>query len=553
MWRCLCAAQPVDFPVVLSANYGELRTNHFHSGVDIKTQGSTGKNVRSIADGYVARVSVSPSGFGRAIYINHPDGTTTVYGHLDSFSSAVADYVKEQQYAKSSFRVDLYPAKDKLPVKKGEVIALSGNSGSSGGPHLHFEIRSTASQVPLNPLTKGTVSTADTIAPKPITIYWTTVDYQGAVPVHSILHKVDAVKTGRNEYTLTEPLIKVGQEGYMAVEVNESKNGTDNFMGPASITADKDGERFFSMSLDAIPFDIARYSNAVTFPAAATTRNGVYRLCVLPNNPLKIYRNVMNRGMINLQDTAAHKIEVTFTDDCGNSSLLSFNIRRDDSAVTPAPRATGQSILWAHGLNYEDDGIAVTVPPGALYESTIFNVKTVPALSYGYSRLYAVHDPHELLQKSITISIKADGLPPHLREKALIGQISPTGRRSSAGGRWKSDQASGSVETTAGAFGRFYIAVDTVAPRITPSFTTDADLSAKKSMTVTISDDFSGIGSYNATIDGKWALFEYDPKTSRLIHYFDDARFGKGTTHTLTVEVTDAKGNKTVFNGKYKR
>jgi murein DD-endopeptidase MepM/ murein hydrolase activator NlpD len=143
---------PVKIPLALSANFGELRIDHFHSGVDIKTQGATGKEILATASGYVYRISISPGGFGNAIYLRHPAGYSTVYGHLERFTPEIDKYVKEQQYLKKTFTITLFPPKDKFPVTQGDVIGFSGNSGSSAGPHLHYEIRKSDTEAPVNPL-----------------------------------------------------------------------------------------------------------------------------------------------------------------------------------------------------------------------------------------------------------------------------------------------------------------------------------------------------------------------------------------------------------------
>lgn len=546
------AQLPVDIPIFYSANYGELRPNHFHAGIDIKTEGVTGKRILTIDDGYVSRISVSPTGYGRAIYIQHPDGTTSVYGHLENYTPVIEAYVREQQYAKKAFKVELYPAKDKFPVKQGELIGYSGNSGGSAGPHLHFEIRNSA-QVPLNPILKGTIPAKDTIAPRAVKLYWVDLDYAGPVPVHNIRQKVAVVNNGTNKYTIQGGTLKINGEGYLALEISERKNNTDNFMGPTDIVAKIDGKQYFGMHIDAIPFDVTRFSNAVMLPEADASRNGVFRLAVLPNNPLKIYNNTPNRGILRLTDTDRHEIEIEITDDCGNSSLLTLNIVKDEAAIPPKATPEGKHVLWSHSFTHNQEGLTVTIPAGSLYESIIFNTQASPQPSYGYSPVYSVYDPDVLLQKSITLAIDATSLPANLRNKALVGRVTAAGRRSSAGGAWRAEGNSGVVETRTTSFGRFYIAVDTVPPRITPAFTEGENMASRKSLTIRITDDFSGIDTYIGTIDDKWAIFEYDPKTTRLIHYFDDSRWPKGATHTLKMEVTDAKGNKSILNTKYVR
>lgn len=540
---------PVNIPILLSANYGELRGAHFHSGIDIKTQGVIGKPVLAMADGYVARVAVSPSGFGKALYLNHPDGTTTVYGHLERFAEEIEDYIHELQYARQSFAVDVTPPSDKFVFRQGDRIALSGNRGSSGGPHLHLDVRETASQRPLNILARHMLSVADTVPPKAKVLYFVGIDTVQGIPVHSVRRKLSVRQSGPGRWKLAGgDTVVVSQTGYFAVEAEEKKSGTTNPMGIYTIDALMDGKQFFAMTVDAVPFDLTRYSYAAAlYPESKGTRNGVYRLCSLPNNPLSVYNGTVRRGVLSLRDDEVHDIEIALGDDCGNRSVLSFRIRRGLGPKSPEPQ--GLPVRWNEDFSIRQDGLSLSFPKRTLYESILLSLKTKPAQRYSHSPLYEIHTADVPVQKSLTISIDAPDLPQHLRGKALLGIVGRDGHRSSAGGAWKDGRVTGTPRS----FGTYYIAVDTVPPRIVPSFESGADFAAKKALTFKISDDFSGIASYSATIDGRWALFEYDPKTNTLTHVFDDTRWQRGGTHTLVLTVTDGKGNKSVCRTSYKR
>ena len=539
---------PLNIPIFFSANYGEPRPNHFHSGIDIKTQGVTGKPVQTIADGYVARIMVSPYGFGKALYINHPNGYTSVYGHVERFAPEIEKYVYEQQYQRKSFTVDLYPPKEMFTYKRGDRVAFSGNRGSSGGPHLHLEVRETGSQHPLNMVARGMLEVAVTIPPKPITLYYVTVDTVQGIPVHTTRLELSARRKPGNNYVLSDTAaLRLSGPGYFALEISERKNGTANPMGVYKINASIDGTPYFGMEIDRVGFDISRYVNAaILYKEARSKRNGVYKLHKLPNNPLHIYNGVKNKGLIAPADNKRHKIKVDMEDDCGNRSTLSFDVVKGGRATSPQPK--GYPVKWDEGFRYNENGLQAAIPPRSLYESTFIDISTGERPSYGYSPLYSVSTSDEPLQSNITVSIDAKGLPENLRSKALLGTASGK-NRSSAGGQW----ANGRVEGKTRSFGNFYIAVDTVAPRIVPKFKNGDNFSGKKSISLTISDDFSGIDSYTASIDGLWALFEYDPKTNRLTHYFDDARWPKSGTHNLTVTVRDGKGHAKTFKGNYIR
>lgn len=537
---------PVKIPVFLSGNVGELRGSHFHSGIDIKTQGVTGKPVYSVADGYVSRVAVSPWGYGHALYIAHKNGTTSVYGHLDRFAPEIEKYVREQQYKRKSFSVDLYPDKSLFPLSQGDLVAYSGNTGSSGGPHLHFEIRDGRQQA-MNVLAAKIMSVEDTIPPRIVTLYYVTVDTVGGIPVHTTRAKMPVKKSTSWSYTVGDGTpVKVAPNGYFAVEIAERKNGTANTFGIYSINMNLDSEPVFGYSLDKINFSTTRYSQAVAkHPEAKGNRNGVYRLAVLPNNPLPVYRNVADKGVIRLGDSEVHNVAIDVADENGNSTTLVFDIRNGLEAAVPD--VTGEPVMWNKDFTYSDSGLTVNIPAKSLYESILFTSEVKPEPAGGYSSLYRVHKASEPLQGNITVSIDASALPEHLRGKALIASVGAGGRKSSAGGAWKN----GVVETKTRSFGSYYIAVDTVAPRITPSFKSGENFASRRSISFVISDDFSGIEKYDGMIDGEWVLFEYEPMKNRITHRFDKP--GTGGKHTISLVVEDGKGNKKTFDGSFVR
>ena len=545
---------PVKIPIFLSANYGELRLNHFHSGIDIKTQGVTGKPVYAVASGYVSRVAVSPSGYGKAIYIQHPNGTTSVYGHVEQFYDSLEHYVYRQQYARRSFRVDLSFKPDQFPVRQGQLIALSGNRGSSGGPHLHFEIRD-AAQRPYNLLAHDILSVADTIPPRALTLYYVRIDTLQGIPLHRIVQRIPLRRVAENRYVpASGDQVPVCRNGYFAVEVKEHKNGTHNVMGVYRIEERIDQEQIFALEIDRVPFDITRYANAATLYSETGKRNNIYRLFVLPNNPLGIYQGIRKQGLITVDDDLPHPVEIDLEDEAGNLSRIRFSATlRHDLDSLPAP--SGIPVLWWKDFRYASDGLSVSIPARALYESVLFHapIRNIPQPSYAYSPLYNILSADEPLQKAITVSISADSLPVHLRDKALLGIVSASGKRSAAGGHWVSDGAAGRVEARVRNFGTYYIAVDTTPPRIVPEFKDNTDFSAQKSLSLKITDNFSGIASYSATIDGEWALLEYDPKNNRITHVFDDTRWPTGMSHELVVKVYDARGNGRTFVARYYR
>ncbi len=566
--------EPMKIPAYLSGNYGELRGSHFHSGIDIKTQQVVGKPIYAIADGYVSRVAVSPFGFGRALYVAHPNGTTSVYAHLERFAPELARYVYDYQYANTTFKVDLYFPASRFPVRKGELIAYSGNSGSSGGPHLHYEVRDEAHR-PMNLIAHGILSVEDTIPPRPIELHWVSIDTVRGVPVHRVDQTFELISTGEDQYTIVtqstspsrelthaEGMVQVAGSGYWAVEVAEHKNNTPNPMGPYRLSMRIDGNPHYELTIDRIPFNLTRYANAARLGGSA--RNGVYRLFTLPNNPLPIYPAGQGSGEVRFTDFLPHKVAITLEDDCRNRSFLYFSVMRQPGARTTPPDSTGRVVAWDEPLYVEEGGLVLSILPRTLYESTFLNLSELPALDGMYSPSYMIAPQKEVLQKYMTLSIAANDLPERLRSKALIGEFSSAGQPMALGGGWRSGETPGQattpenphpgrVEGRTRTFGTYFIAVDTIPPRLTARFEEGASLADREELVVTVTDDFSGVESYSATIDGKWALLEYDPKTNRLIHRFDNQRWPQGATRRLEVRATDAKGNQTTLRRSYRR
>lgn len=533
---------PVDIPVILSGNVGEIRANHFHSGIDIKTQGVTGKNIRAAADGYVTRISVSPTGYGKALYVNHPNGTTTVYAHLESFNGAIGEYVRAEQYRRRSFAVELYPAAGQLPVKQGEVIALSGNSGSSGGPHLHYEIRDGASQDPFNFMGRGWFpGVKDDIAPQFFNLWAIHIDTVRGVPVHRVAGSYTVVKSGEEYAIAGDKTVEFVSPGYFAVEVIDRKNEASNTMGLYKLEQSVGGKQTFGLTTDRFSFATTRYINAMVHYALHRKASyEVYRLYVTSNNELPVYRNVADRGIVRLTGADPHEVVIRAEDDNQNVSVLRFSAQ-EKAKTFPTQDDYTVPVIWNETFNYTTGNLSVTIPPRMLYESTLFTfaeVENSPAAVYGPVYRIASQDGIPL-QAAMTLRIRPDSLPGRLQSKACLASLGPNGRKVYEGGRWDR----GYVSVTTRTFGDYVIAVDTIAPRLSPGFQKGADLSGHQSLAIGIRDDFSGIGSWSVEIDGEWTLFDYDAKNNILRLFFRDARFAKGKRHTLKAVATDNKGN----------
>lgn len=536
---------PVGFAITLAGNVGEIRSDHFHTGMDIKALQGVGSPVYAAADGYVSRVGVSPTGYGNVLYVTHPNGETSVYGHLNGFAPQIARWVWERQYAKRSFRVDLYPEKERFPVRQGERIAFLGNTGSSGGPHLHFEIRDAQGR-PRNLVAEGVFRVPDRIPPTVSRILLYEVDSAKGVPYRTLRQSV-AVRTLPDGTAVpADSVLYLGRKGYLAYEVIDYKDGKSNTMGIYAVEQRVDGVPNFGFALDRLDFATNAYvSTFVDYPENhKARRTSVLRAYVSPHNRLRVYgpSRMVSDGMIAVPASGGRTVETVFTDDAGNRTVLKFRIERGTPLCAEMP--AGEPVLWETGRTFRLPGASVGIPGGALYESMLLaaawdTVGGVPVVRVG--------SPDVPLQKAATVGLAADGLPESLRGKALLVTIGDKGKRSSVGGGW--DAASQRVTASVKRLGCFAVAVDTVAPMVRPVYASGAGIPVGKTVRWQVTDDLSGISRYMLTVDGKWELLAWDPKSRTMEHA--PTRGTVAAKHHVVLTVGDAKGNVKTWKGTY--
>jgi hypothetical protein len=546
--------RPLDLPVLLSATFAELRANHLHSGIDFRTQGATGHKIYACEQGYVSRISVSPVGYGKALYITHPNGYTTVYGHLNAFNDDITTYVKQQQYKLERFAVNLYPDSARLPVKRGDVVAFSGNTGSSGGPHLHFEVRDTKTEEPINPLHFG-FGVKDHVAPimRRLAVYPLGIGSTVNGSTDRLI--LDLEKSGKTYRIAGGKKLEVVGKVAFGIDAYDQTYGSANRCGPYSIRLWVDSSMMFSQTMDRFSFDESRYINSlIDYDYYINHQVRFNRMYIEPNNRLSVYDRQLDRGITSFPASGLHKALVIVRDFHGNSSRLNFTFE-----YAPGTAMQIQEIFSLPGMNesaykreftHVQPGLRVTIPADGLYNEIDFTCLTSGRPRGLYSDAYKIHHPGTPLHKAMTIEIAADSLPERLREKALVVQIDPSGRRSSARGAYRD----GVVSTGSSVFGEFAVGVDTVPPRITPvNIKNGANMRGIPNMRFKIRDDFSGIHTYNGWIDGQWALFEYDAKNDLLYYTFDADHLTENTQHTLELKVIDSKGNTAEYKARFTR
>jgi hypothetical protein len=537
---------PVKIPLLFSSNFGELRKDHFHSGVDIKTQGVTGKEVIAAADGYVYRISVSPAGFGKALYIRHQGGYCTVYGHLDSFCPEIEEYVKARQYENRSYLVNLYPEKEAFTFKQGEVIALSGNSGSSGGPHLHYEIRKSDNEIPINPLLFefGSGDNIDPVIEK-LAIY--------PIGPNTLINKSNSVRKFTvsgghgNFYIPAENPITISGNAGFAIKSYDLLNDSYNKCAVYSIELKIDSTVLFKYLMDGFPFDETRYVNShIDYETYQKEKVYFEKTFVLPNDRLSVYKDLVNRGIFNFNDNRVHHAVITVTDIHKNRSTLSFRIKSEARKLAHDQKQPARTDKVAEVMPYNQsnkfssDDISVSIPSGALYDTLFFEYKKEPAQAGMYSDIHQVHNRFTPLHKAYNLSIKPKIVPPGRESKMVIATVGSDLKKYAVSSRWLDGYMKADLLT----FGGFFISIDTLAPIISPiGLPKGANLTGKKEIKIKITDDFSGIKSYEPIIDGNWALFEYDQKNNLLIYRFDENKITRGSRHKFILRVTDNKDN----------
>jgi hypothetical protein len=534
---------PVDIPIYLSGNFAEFRSNHFHSGIDIKTQGRTGHKIYAIEKGYVSRIKVSPVGYGYALYLTHPNGFTSVYGHLERYNEEISAYVKAVQYKKESFYVDLYLPGGKLQVDKGEVIAYSGNSGSSSGPHLHFEIRDADTQWPVNPLLYD-FPVKDNVKPVLYQVGITPLDNGSYVEGKNSKHFIRVYGNNGNYYLNNKNPVNVWGKIGFSIRANDFLNGAYNRCGIYTLEMQLDSNRIFFDEFRAFSFYETRYINSlIDYEEYQRKRVRFHRAYVEPNNKLSVYKDVKNNGIIDCTDGQIHTINFIAKDVYGNTSRLSFKIEcQKNNSVTKEPEREYEMIMLYDKDNYVyKDNIIISVFKGSLYDTLKFTYSVSDSLPGAFSRVHHIGSEYVPLHKPITIDIKPSGLPKNMQSKALLAKINDKGNTYAAGGRWNN----GFISLRTRYFGKYYVTVDTIPPEII--LYTKLQNRNLSEISLRIDDDFSGIDSYRGTIDGKWVLFTYDKKRKQIEHHLDSTVIQQGKKHELILVVKDKKGNKSTF------
>ena len=530
---------PVKARISLAANFGELRPNHYHMGLDCRTDHVVNKHVVAAADGYVARVTVEPFGYGQAIYINHPNGLTTVYGHLNRFFSDLEKYVRQKQYEQEKWNVDLTFPPAMFPVKQGQFIAYSGSTGGSTGPHTHFEIRDTKTDKVLNEMLFG-LPIPDKVPPTIVRLAM----YDRNKSTYSQSPKIFSLRGSTGNYTTNESVIPVHSDKIsFGISAYDRQSGSNNPNGIFEGIIYLDGVPLSAFELDSISYAETRYVNAhVDYKTHAGGGPYIEHLSRLPGYPQGVYKDINGDGVIRLKDNNVHNVKVVVKDPYLNTSQLNFKIQKSGQIDDPAPSSGPEAIEFQPGqVNvFENPEIQVYLPEATLYDSVVFSheAKATDAPDV-YSSVHSVLSGLIPSEDYFTIRLKADKpVPENLKDKMLIRQ-SWKGRdevvKATRNGDWYSAKFNN--------FGDFELLADDEPPSLHVDFADGANISRYHTIVATPGDNNDQITNFRAELDGKWLMFTND-KGRKYVYYFDE-HCTKGR-HELKISVSDEAGNTTV-------
>lgn len=529
---------PLDIPSVLSGTFGELRSNHFHAGIDLKTQGKEGLKVYATANGYVSRIKVAQYGYGKTIYISHPNGYTTVYAHLSKYADKIENYVKKIQYKKENYQTgNLFFKEDTFPVKKGEVIAFTGNTGSSGGPHLHYEIRNTKTEHIINPLIFG-LHPEDTIAPvfQSLKVYPLHSNSEINKQHKSLILSLKKIKKG--VYS-ADRIFASGPIG-LGVRVFDRLNKASNKNGINSLEMLVNGKRIYYHNVETFSFAESKFINLhIDYSYYKKYKRQYQKTYKEKANKLSTYKDLINNGQLEINNGLNYSIEIIAKDYKGNTSSLKIPIVGKQSSVqfSQTKDTTEFKIIAGNFQKFKKDNITIAFPKNTFYEDLFLDFKVEEGIA-------KIHTPTVPLHKSFTLTFDVSKYSEKEKQQLYIANVENPTYPIYQFTRKKDS----TFFTTTKILGKYSLLSDTLKPSINLLHFKDKQwISKLKTLQVKISDKGSGIKDYRATIDGEWILMEYNHKTKIITYNFSDKKL-VGSKHTFKIVVSDNVGNTNILS-----
>ena len=526
---------PIKDPIILSGTFAELRSNHFHAGIDIKTGGVEGLKVVSSADGYVSRIKISERGYGKALYITHPNGFTSVYAHLQKFCPEIENYVKKKQYQNQKFEIQLFPSVNLLKFKKGEIIGYSGNTGGSSGPHLHFEIRD-KNEKPVNPMLFG-IEAKDTSKPSIHGLFVYPIENNSNINGYTTRVQIDIKKNASGDY-ISELINAKGEIGFGIIS-NDQLDYASNKNGLTSIVTTYEGVEHLKINFDKFSFYESKHINRyIDYEYYRNNNNRIQKLYIEQNNPLSIFKFEKNKGLINIVKKKVSLFEIKISDFAGNTTNLKIPIKFTEFDVKNKNenRKNSKKIYYDQDTHLKAESVDIFIKKNSLYEDLYLNFKFE-------NDILNLHNTFVPLKKPISLCFNLDGYDQTKLDKLFIGKILNNGTVVYCQTSLKKNKLFANTRD----FGKFKIVIDKEKPKIEIKNLNKVNAVIDgRYLKFKIFDNKSGIKNYLGTINGKWILMEHDPKTNILMHDLKDGIASK-QENNLKLLVTDKVGNISKF------
>lgn len=514
---------PFDFPITFSGNFGEIRANHFHGGLDFKTGGTIGKPVRALADGYISRIRVT-HGSGYVLDVAYDNGYSTINRHLSAFVGDVARRVEDLQYEEESWEVEITPEPGEYPVKAGQIIALSGNTGYSFGPHLHLDMIETATDEYIDPLPFFMDKVKDKTAPRAEGIMLFPQPGKGVVEGKQTRRAFPAHPT--------KPITAWGLIG-AGIRAYDYMDGVQNKYGVKTVILEVDGEEVFRSTVDRFAYEENRYINSWT--------HGQYmKSFIEPGNRLRMLQaSNGNRGLVDINEERPYRFVYTLSDALGNTSKVRFTVQGQKTTIAPVEHREKYALKWDKVNYLQEPGLELVIPKGMLYDDVLLNY-SVRADSGDIAFTYQLNDTRIPMHNACDLRIGLRRRPVEDVTKYYVAGVTARGGKYRIGGKYED----GVMKVRIRDLGTYTVAVDTVPPVITP--VNQAQWGRTGKIIFKAKDKETGINTYRGTIDGKYALFGKPNSISgNLVCELDPKHVEKGGKHVVEMTVTDGCGNRT--------
>src|SRR5690554_645791 len=522
---------PIKIPLLVSGSFGELRSNHFHSGTDFSANFKTGDPVYAPADGVINRIKVSTFGYGKALYLKHNNGYTTVYGHLNDYGKKIDQYIKERQYQKQQFEIELFPLAKELPVKKGEIIGYIGNTGGSGGPHLHYEIRDTQTEHILNAL-EISLKDAVTDTEQPIIngVYVYPLTDETIIDGSNHFYEIGLKK--RNNQYVSDEIRSKGKIG-IGINTHDTHERSRGKNGVYKLITYVNGTKSFEVVFDEFSFSETRHINHyIDYKYYKQTGNRIQKLFVINELPLSLIKSQKDKGMISLDQPGAVNFRIEVYDAHLNKQTIEIPFVYHNYESIPAEKPDGRYVDYLRDYVFEEENVSVEWDARTFYEDVYLDLEFI-------ENGVKLHKDEVPARKNINIKIMVPEDYPN-KEQTFIGLVD--NRNTRYFDTWKREN---DFRIRTRELGTYQLIQDLEKPIV--RFISDKkEFSEEDTLVFEIEDALSGIGSYNGYLNDEWILFEYDYKTKKLVHQLKDKKYTT-ENNVLRLEVTDRVGNNAKF------